>query len=233
LSLHGILGNGLLQTGVLPAWWTCNGLYTKTQCVGAWQAKGAASYAASLLDLTGNGNNLVDPGGAATPTWNAATGWTFDGIANYLRTVIVPSGNQTWSSLLQYTNFGGAGPRGLFSLYDVSAGDVAFLVQKDAAMETYNGGAGASGVNVPVLVAGNYGFCGKTVYRNGVAEPGLINTDLGGITTKSPYIGAMHYWDGTTELAASFAPVEIIAVSAYNLDASANIAALAALMAAL
>lgn len=63
-------------------WWDLDG--TITSCVAAYQPKGAASYAASKVNLTGNAvYNLSD--GAAYPSWNSATGWLFNGsLTQYL-----------------------------------------------------------------------------------------------------------------------------------------------------
>jgi len=66
-------------------WWEAAGTGL---ALAVFQAKGAASYAASLLDLTGNGYELEEnAGGLSTPSWAAATGWTFNpGTTNYLIT---------------------------------------------------------------------------------------------------------------------------------------------------
>lgn len=53
-------------------WWELDGRTT----IAAYQPRGAASLAASLADLTGNGNDASD----SSLSWNAADGWT-DGTA--------------------------------------------------------------------------------------------------------------------------------------------------------
>jgi len=53
------------------SWWDLDGAITS--CVAAYQPKGAASYAASLIDLTGNSHVLSNSDYA--PPWDAATGW--------------------------------------------------------------------------------------------------------------------------------------------------------------
>jgi hypothetical protein len=67
-------------------WWDLNG--TITSCVAAYQPKGAASYAASKVNLANPGTyNAAD--GAAYPTWAAETGWTFNATnSQYLATGI-------------------------------------------------------------------------------------------------------------------------------------------------
>ena len=57
-------------------WWDLNG--TITSCVAAYQPKGAASYAASKVNLTGNTDyDAVQDGAGNEPTWDTGTGWTF------------------------------------------------------------------------------------------------------------------------------------------------------------
>jgi hypothetical protein len=60
-------------------WWDLSG--TITSCVAAYQPKGAASYAASLVDLSGNGNNAAE---GTSPSWASETGWDFSGDAQLL-----------------------------------------------------------------------------------------------------------------------------------------------------
>ena len=75
-------GISVRESGVAVAtsnWWEVPG---KT-CVAAYQPKGAASYAASKVNLANPGTyDATD--GASYPTWAAATGWTFNGSSQYL-----------------------------------------------------------------------------------------------------------------------------------------------------
>jgi len=83
-------------------WWDLNG--TITSCVAAYQPKGAASYAASLVDLSGNSNDLTK--NTDDPSWDSATGWSFTSKSDNLvtptismRTVIVLNRVDTIGSL--------------------------------------------------------------------------------------------------------------------------------------
>jgi len=69
-------------------WWDVEG---KT-CVAAYQAKGAASYAASLSNLANPGT--YDLTEVAAPDWATGTGWTFDS-ADRLNTGYAFSANNT------------------------------------------------------------------------------------------------------------------------------------------
>lgn len=72
-------------------WWNLDGAITS--CVAAYQAIGAASYAASKVNLFSPGTNDLTEG-SATPSWSSAVGWTFANNANQaLSTGIVPDAN--------------------------------------------------------------------------------------------------------------------------------------------
>lgn len=67
-------------------WWLAGGV-NASDCLAAYQSIGADSYVASKVNLANPGTyDIAD--GASYPTWNAATGWTFDGISTYLDTNI-------------------------------------------------------------------------------------------------------------------------------------------------
>ena len=61
------------QAAAGGGWWDLNG--TITSCVAAYQPKGAASYAASKVNLANPGTyNLSD---GVAPNWDTGTGWGF------------------------------------------------------------------------------------------------------------------------------------------------------------
>jgi hypothetical protein len=68
-------------TTVQASWWLSGGI-SAANCIAAYQAKGAASYAASLVNLANP--STYDLTTAAAPTWNTATGWTDDDASKYL-----------------------------------------------------------------------------------------------------------------------------------------------------
>jgi len=67
-------------------WWLSGGAPTP---VAVYQPKGAASLAGSYVNLANPGTYDAAPGVA--PTFDAATGWTFDGNTQYLTTGVVPT----------------------------------------------------------------------------------------------------------------------------------------------
>ncbi len=66
--------------------WYLSGGIAGANCIGAYQAKGAASYAASKVNLNNPGTNDLSDG-AAFPTWAADTGWTFVAASSQYLTI--------------------------------------------------------------------------------------------------------------------------------------------------
>jgi hypothetical protein len=61
--------------GAFPKWWL-SGSIPAANCIAAYAPKGAASYAASKVNLANPGTyNATD--GTNYPTWDTAVGWTF------------------------------------------------------------------------------------------------------------------------------------------------------------
>ena len=82
-------------------WWTLDGAITS--CVAAWQAKGVASYAASLDNLTGDATyDLVEKNGEVS--WSTDDGW-IGGSGKYFDTGLYacPSG-ESWSYIIKASN---------------------------------------------------------------------------------------------------------------------------------
>lgn len=87
-------------------WWDLNG--TITSCIAAYQSKGAASYAASKVNLVNSGTyGLTD--GSPYPSWTADNGWYFWTNAlesAHLITSITPT--STWTVIVRYANLANA-----------------------------------------------------------------------------------------------------------------------------
>ena len=65
----------------------------------AYEPKGAASLAASYVDLSGNGNDAA-PGVAPT----LSSGWVFNGGTQYLTTTFAPANDQNQAVFVQYAD---------------------------------------------------------------------------------------------------------------------------------
>jgi hypothetical protein len=84
-----------VQMSAWPAaggnWWEpTTGTFT---VVAAYQAKGAASLAASYVNLANPGTYDLVEGSA--PTFDASYGWDFNGSSNYLMTTVIPTSAYT------------------------------------------------------------------------------------------------------------------------------------------
>lgn len=170
------------SAAIIP-WWLSGGV-TAANCLAAYTAKGAASLAASYDNNAAPGNGLADgtydAGPGVAPTFDAATGWTFNGSSQYLTTGITPA--VTWSALCQFSDATGTGFHSIFGYFDNGA--AAFLIQPARAAGNviyYNGRSSSNYViQAPALTAGNLGIAGKQGYRNGVADGGVIPTTAPG-----------------------------------------------------
>lgn len=145
-------------------WWDDDGAIAC--CWAAYQPKGAAAFLASLTDLSGNGNNAGDPGGAGTPTWDAVNGWKFDGIAQYLTTTFVPQNDQSQTMIAQYTTVTNTG---------IIAGmrdgvDGLFALRPDDGSNKAKYYNGSNRAVAPRLLAGNLCVAGNTGYRDGASD---------------------------------------------------------------
>ena len=80
-------------------WWLSGGI-DPADCVAAYQAIGAESYAASKVNLANPSTyDLTD--GAAYPSWNAETGWTFSGVGQYLFAGAYPHSNVPFTVIVR------------------------------------------------------------------------------------------------------------------------------------
>ncbi len=141
-------------------WWVVAG---KT-CVAAYQPKGAASLAASYV-------NLVTPGTydctvpTAAPTLDA-NGWIFNGSSQFLTTGIAPNGN--YSMLVCFSDGATTGDHCICGTYPTTTSDGFSLWQITAGKSYY--------CNSQLLASANYitsgvlGLAGKAAYKNGTAD---------------------------------------------------------------
>jgi len=81
------------------AWWLSGGI-AAANCIAAYQPKGAASLAASYVNLTGNTSYNLTTGDA--PTFDTSYGWYFGG-SDWLKTGVIPENDLTWSMIIALT----------------------------------------------------------------------------------------------------------------------------------
>ena len=226
LGGRGVMGLGLGRSSVAAAavpWWLAGGAPTP---VAAYQPIGAASLAASYVNLANPGTNDAAPGVA--PTFDAATGWFFDVSTQYLVTGVVPS-SLAWSMIVRVYSYTAMSYVAIAGASTGTTGNARFALWAQSipsAVGYINGGlrekAPRLDSNGGVLaVAGNQG------YRNGISD-GAVFTQ-GTQTTNAIVIGkdsrylTMYGLNGI---------ISAIAIYGTTLDA-AQVAQISAAMAAL
>lgn len=152
-------------------WWSNDGAISG--CVAAYRAIGAASLAASYVNLANPGTYDAAPGTA--PSFDASTGWTFNGSTQYLTTGLTPDNTQGWSMLVRFANNQTNG-----NPWGVGAGQSPYFV---VAPQFIPGNLMVLGngdfITAPYLVTGTAGFAGNKGYRAGSQVTGTIATQAG------------------------------------------------------
>lgn len=211
-------------------WWLAGGI-NAADCLAAFAAKGAASQAASYTNLANPGtHDLTVP--SAAPTWNAATGWTFNGSTQYLRTTGVPPFNgQARSMVARYANHTNQAGRVAILGTTGTDGTYARFVLcpwfDGNACTYFNGSFAGRRTAAPAMTGGVLGVAGRNAYRNGVAD-GAIGVDANSpamfpLDVGREYAGGAWWYAG-----------DIIAFATYTVDIGATaMAAVSAALAAL
>jgi len=187
-GLHGVgmvsalRGTGPQAAGAANGWWDNFGAISC--CVAAYQPKGAVSLADSYTDLSGNGNNCSL---GVAPGWAAGTGWTFNGINQYLDTGVTPVLDTTWSMAIQYANVTAQPPiKIIMGAFDAAGRGMYISPTTTGNPRSFR--YGIAGAGVVDFLTGNAIIAGNPAYRNGV-----FNQNCASVTAWAPgsiYIGA-------------------------------------------
>jgi len=192
--------------------WYLAGGVPAANCVAAYKPIGAIDIAASYINIANPGTyDLTAP---SPPAFDAAVGWTFDGIANYLVTGITNGAAQSWSAVIKFASMTNNGRP--FGSYD---GGYGFFIIPDNAGNavTYINGGNTGLAKTPKLLSGTLGIAGANAFRNSMQEAGTITAAAG--SGRSIYIGCMHYL-GTPGTVNFFAG-SISHIAFYNTDITA------------
>jgi hypothetical protein len=201
-------------------WWEAGGA---TGIIAAYQPKGAADIAASYINLANPGTYNAATG--VEPTFDTATGWTFNGSDDFLTTSVIPD-DIDWTLIVQFANHTAAANKIVSGVYDAATQNL-IIQDTGTGIMAYQGGNNTA--NAGAMTAGNYAVAGKTAYRDGVAEANLIAAG-GTAPTRAVYIGGLNQSGALSQQWAG----EVIAVAIYNNTLSAGqVAAVATAMAAL
>lgn len=198
-----ILGSGLILHRANAAWWLSGGI-SAANCSAAYASKGAASLAASYINLNNPGTNNAAPGTA--PTWDATNGWIFNGSSQYLTTGSIPAAG--WSIVARFSNLTNSG---YLAGSSILSNSVNFLLIPRSGGDVWGYGGGilswASGTTTGVIaMAADKGYTGGTQRVTG------IGTWSG--TGIAIFIGSRNY-NGSFD-ASTAAAVKIQALSIYN-----------------
>ena len=212
----------ILGSGTRP-WWLLGGL-SNANAIGIYKPIGAASLAASYINLANPGTNNAAPGTA--PTFAAATGWAFNGSA-YLTTGIVPASG--WTLIVRFSNAPTASDSMLAGSNNGGATDRRFYLCNRLGGDNVTYGAGGFTNASPALAAGVLAIAGQQAYRNGAADGAAIGA-WGGTTTYDIWIGGLNLTGTINRVTTG----KIQAVAIYNTAlTAAQVAAISSAMALL
>lgn len=153
--------------------------------VAAYQAKGAADLASSYVNLANPGTYNAAPGTA--PTFAAATGWTFDGLTQWLTTGIAGAANMT--VLVRFAGASGVNRCILGSRDGVGSGLYMMVRNGADTHHQYRCGTTSASV-VPALDAGVMAQAGTRGYLNGTEEATTLDNSVASALVM--YIGVLN-----------------------------------------
>ena len=205
------------RRATVTPWWLSGGIVA-SNCVAAYQPKGAASLSASYTNLANPGTYDAAPGVA--PSFDASTGWTFNGSTQYLNTSIVIDGG-SWTMIIRFS--GGSTSGGVATALIGNGGRFDLLSNWFNAGVYYRNGSMSNATVSPSISSGTLALTKSKGYRNGAEDISL--TADGRTFASTVLIGKANTFFGS---------VSILAAAIYNTTLSASqIAALSTAMAAL
>jgi hypothetical protein len=195
-------------------WWNLDGAITS--CVAAYQAIGAASLAASKVNLANPGT--YDLSGSDDPVFDTSYGWRFvsvDGavVGDALGTSTAIPVTGTWSIFVRFTEAADAG-RGVCYLLSAHYGGQGYQLAAEHNTWNRNIRYGANNYSTSGRLLTDphvWGFAGKQAYLDGTAN-GAEMAESTQIANRIMVIGATNY-DGAIVFKSN---VKIQAISIYN-----------------
>jgi len=220
--VSGFLGGGIgpmalkRRRAAAADWWQVAG----QTCVAAYKAIGAASLAASYVNLANPGTYNAAPGVAPTL---AAGGWSF-GAGQYLTTGVAPQAG--FSIAVRF--LAGAADGAIFGVNDANFGWFCQL-DSSANRNLYTIGTGTYLITNPAQIAGVVAVANNFAYRDGILD-GTIPSG-GSIPAYALFLGARNYNGSPIGIRGN---QSIAAVAIYSTTLSAaDVAALTTRMQAL
>lgn len=217
-GIQGALGRSVKRAAAGTSWWLAGGI-AAANCIAAYQPKGAADYAASLVNLANPGTYNAFAG--ADPTWGATDGWIGAG-ASYLRTGFSLAAG--YSFIIRYADLTGGAICG-----GSTSGGNGFGVNYYNAnnIVPYYGNAGPFGGNffTGILALCSVGATGFKLFKNTTLT--MNNTTTAAPTTYTEQ--CIMSWTG----GAYKGTLKIQAIAFYNINVSDYVSDLNTAMAAL
>jgi hypothetical protein len=228
LMNHAMMGAAGHQTGSAE-WWLPSGVDV-SDVEQALQAKGAASYADSLIDLSGH----TDATSISAPVWSAEAGWQFNGSSHSIDSNLIVPTNNSWSVFVRFANTFNRSTDNyvIGQLKNTSNNDIRIMIivrPSNPSLAIINYSYNATFTASPVF-SGVAGFSGSNGYLDGTIIPSSAVSSTGSADI-SMVIGGTKLSDGglTTHYGG-----DVLAFVAYNtILSSAQVAELTANMAAL
>lgn len=196
-----------------PIPWYLAGGVSAANCVGAYQAIGAADQASSYTNLANPGTYTLTT--AAAPTWDIATGWKGNGTSQYLQTGVAIS-TTNFSFIMRFS--GGSNRSQAHGL----AGNYAFGFYHGN-NQTYLFNSGGAGVATGVIIASGILCITPTDgYRDGVDIGNTVATSSPNTTlpllamyNNSSYSNfADFYIQAAAIYNAALTPAQVVAITA-------------------
>jgi hypothetical protein len=208
--------NAIRASQAAANWW--DGL---TNVVAVYQPIGAASLAASYVNLVNPGTFDAAPGVA--PTWASATGWGFNGTDQYLETGVVPASG--YSILVRFSNVFSPSDGDALIFGGESSNRFAIISRNTSTSYAYISG-GAQIITATPPTSGVIGIAGQQGYRDGVADGSTMSAWSGAATQPiviARRIDTVRFWAGNIQAVAICSTVQS---AAQILAASTAMAAL-------
>ena len=205
-------------------WYRAGGV-SVANVAGAYLAKGAASLAASYFNLANPSTNDLTVGVA--PTFNTATGWTFNGTSQYLKAMT--GVNINWSAVVRYSGATRFTPFGASNDTTTRKFLISLIGTGGSQGIQYANEVAATAAPTPPAAA-VIGLAGNQGYRNGVADGSALSAGSGNAVARI-YIGCWNLGDLTPT---SYFAGNILAAAFYNSTlTAAQMLAISTAMAAL
>jgi hypothetical protein len=206
-------------------WW--DGL---SDVVAVYQPIGAASLAASYVNLVNPGVNDAAPGVA--PAFDPATGWGLNGTTQYLTTGIVPSANHAMIIRFSNAQANATLDRVIIGVWVHGAGNNRYWISPQWMNGTQRAYGYGNAATTPSggVAGGVLAINGNTAYKDGLSDGAL--SAFSGTATQAIYIGTANLDNAAILPRLIAANIQAVAICS-TVQSAAQIAAASAAMAAL